>query len=260
MTPSQPARSRGETARRRSLRLIHTSDVHIDSDSFSGEGREAARLRAQNAFGRVIDTLREKSADLLLVAGDLFDSSRVAQEPVDFVLSQLARASCPVVLLPGNHDCFDESSIYRRIDFRRAGPHVHVVTDVDGERLEFPELEATVWGRAMVDHDPANEPLVKVPARLGDLWHIGIAHGLLSMEGAELRSSLITARQIEESGLDYLAMGHLHVFREVSQRPTRACYSGSPVPLPLGGGKGGSVALVDLDLASGVTLRRWAIT
>jgi DNA repair exonuclease SbcCD nuclease subunit len=245
---------------RRSLRVIHTSDVHIDSDSFIGERREAARLRAQNAFAKVVDALREERADLLLIAGDLFDSSRIAQEALDFVLSELARASCPVVLLPGNHDCYDEHSVYRRVDFGGVGSHVHVLTAVEGERLELPELDAAVWGRAMVDHDPSNQPLAGVPPRLEGVWNIGIAHGLLAAQGAELRSSLITPQQIDESGFDYLAMGHLHVFREVSQRPTRAAYSGSPVPLPPGGGRGGSVALVDLDIVSGVRLTEWTVT
>lgn len=259
MTPPDPARAREPGTRRRSLRIVHTSDVHIDTDIFSDERREAVRRRAQSAFAKVVDTLQEKRADLLLVAGDLFDSSRIAQKPLDFVLSELARASCPVVLLPGNHDCYDEHSIYRKVDFGRAGSHVHVVTAVEGERLEFPELDAVVWGRAMVDHDPSNQPLAGVPPRLGDVWNIGIAHGLLTGQGAELRSSLITPQQIDESGFDYLAMGHLHVFREVSQSPTRAAYSGSPVPLAPGGGRGGCVALVDLDISSGVTLSEWAV-
>jgi DNA repair exonuclease SbcCD nuclease subunit len=259
MTLPDAGPAREETPRRRSLRVIHTSDVHIDWDVFSGERRESARRRVQGAFKRVVDTLREERADLFLIAGDLFDSSRVDRGPVDFVMSELSRVSCPVVLLPGNHDCYDEHSVYRRVDFSEAGSQVHVVTAVEGERLEFPDLDATVWGRAMVDHDPSNQPLADIPPRLADCWNIGVAHGLLATTGAELRSSLITPRQIEDSGLDYLAMGHLHVFREVSQRSTRACYSGSPVPLVPDGPKGGSVALVDLDPVSGVTLSEWSI-
>lgn len=259
MTPPEPGPSPQETMRRRSLRLVHTSDIHIDSDVFSGECRRSARRRVEIAFEKVVDAVREEGADLFLVAGDLFDSSRVEREPIDFVLAELGRVSCPVVLLPGNHDCYDDHSIYRKVDFTQAGSHVHTLTAARGQRLQFPDLDATVWGRAMVDHDPSNRPLADIPPRLADWWHLGIAHGLLATDGSELRSSLITPREIEDSGLDYLAMGHLHVFREVSQRSTKACYSGSPVPPVLNAPRGGSVAVVDLDIASGVTLTERAI-
>ncbi len=123
----------------------------------------------------------------------------------------------------------------------------------DGHVLEFPELHATVWGRAMVEHDHQNRPLEGVPERRGDYWHVGIAHGHLVPDRTELRSSLITPDEIESSGLDYLALGHVHVFRDVSEHVTTACYSGSPSP-QYGRDEFGSVALVTLDSERGVLL------
>jgi DNA repair exonuclease SbcCD nuclease subunit len=239
---------------RRTLKLVHTSDAHLDTDSFTGEQRRSSCRRLELAFRKVVDTVCEERADLFMIAGDLFDSSRVERAAIDFVLAELSRATCPVVLLPGNHDCYDNGSIYRRVDFRQAGSHVHPVTAEEGEMLVFPELEATVWGRAMVDHDHANRPLAGVPPRLRDYWHIGIAHGFLAKNRREMRSSLITPGEIADSGFDYLALGHVHVFREVSQEPTKACYSGSSAPLYMGKKEGGSVAVITLDRSSGVTL------
>lgn len=240
--------------RRRPLKLIHTSDLHIHSEGSRGEKGASVRRREEIALSEVVDTARRQQADLLLIAGDLFDSSRVATAAIDFVIEELSRVSCPVVLLPGNHDCYDDHSIYKRVDFTQAGPHVHALTSEHGQTLEFPGLHATVWGRAMVDHDHTNQPLAGIPPRRGDYWHVGVAHGYLTEDRSELRSSLITHQEIGESGLDYLALGHVHVFREVSQSSTTACYSGSPAPWHLGDDQWGSVAVVTLDPTSGVAL------
>ncbi len=239
---------------RKPLKLIHTSDIHISSEGRWNESGPFDRRREERALSEVIDTSQRQRVDLLLIAGDLFDSSRVATALVDFVMEEFSRASCPVVLIPGNHDCYDDHSIYRQVDFAQAGPHVKVLMDEEGQTIEFPDLEATVWGRALVDHDHRNQPLADIPKRSGDFWHLGVAHGYLTQDRSEMRSSLITHDEIGESGFDYLALGHVHVFREVSQRTTKACYSGSPAPGFLGDEEWGSVAMVTLDPLSGVTL------
>ena len=238
--------------RRRALKLVHTSDVHQDADAPIQGERGGARRRAELGFERVIDRVRAEAADLLLIAGDLFDSSRVRPEVIAFALSELERVPCPVVVMPGNHDCYDGDSIYRRVDLRDAGSHVFMLTAERGETLEFPDLHATVWGRAMVDHDRHYRPLAGVPERRGQYWHLGMAHGLVTDDPRDHHSSLIRPEDIADSGLDYLALGHVHVFREVSQKGTTACYSGSPLPLHAGR-PGGTLVVVTLDPDTGVS-------
>lgn len=234
----------------RALRLVHTSDVHVGS-GVPGDPNPCG----ERALVAVVDAVREEAAELLLIAGDLFDHARVERATIDFVCAELARVRCPVVLIPGNHDCLDERSVYRRVDLREAGAHVHPLTAEDGETVELSELHTTVWGRGMVDHDPSYRPLAGVPERRASYWHLGLAHGLFAEPGTEGRSSPITAREIATSGLDYLALGHVHVFRDVSQHPTRACYPGSPVPVPGGSRAAGTVAVVELDPEEGVTVK-----
>ncbi len=241
----------------RPLKLVHTSDVHLESDTFgkSQEGR-AFRGRIQCAFHKVVDTVVEEKADLFLIAGDLFDSNRVQESGVEFVHRELARVSCPVVLIPGNHDCYDTRSIYKKVNFRDAGPHVFPLTSETGVTLEFPELQATVWGKGLVEHDHAYKPLAGVPERRGDYWHIGMAHGFYVENVEVMRSSLITPEEVAASRLDYLALGHVHVFTDISHGQTRACYPGTPAPLHLGSQDTGSVVVVNLDPERGVNLSR----
>lgn len=243
------------------IKIIHTSDVHLESDTFGkSEESKVYRQRIQVAFQKVIDRVIEENADLFLIAGDLFDSNRVPESGVAFAHRELARVPCPVVLIPGNHDCYDERSIYKKVDFTAAGPHVYPLTQEEGATIEFPHLHTTVWGKGMVEHDHAYRPLAGVPLRAHDYWHIGMAHGYFVDDDAWERSSLITPEEIAQSGLDYLALGHVHVFTDLSQGMTKACYPGTPAPLHFGVDKGGSVALVILDPDTGVTLTQQGIS
>jgi DNA repair exonuclease SbcCD nuclease subunit len=128
---------------------------------------------------------------------------------------------------------------------------VFTLTAEEGETLEFPDLHATVWGRAMVDHHAGYRPLAGVPERRGTSWHLGMAHGLVTDDAHSHYSSRIRPEEIAGSGLDYLALGHVHVFREVSEKDTTACYSGSPMPLHAGHAHG-SLAVITLDPDHGV--------
>src|SRR5215471_8008824 len=89
----------------RQLKLIHTSDVHLESDTFgSGPRGDLFRNSVRRAFAGVVDIANRNQADLLLIVGDLFDSNRVTNEALDFAMHEIARAQMAVVLIPGNHD------------------------------------------------------------------------------------------------------------------------------------------------------------
>jgi DNA repair protein SbcD/Mre11 len=218
----------------RQLKLIHTSDVHLESDTFgSGPRGDIFRDSVRRAFSGVIDVANDKGADLLLIVGDLFDSNRISGEALDFAMNQIARAQMPVVMIPGNHDAHDERSIYAAVSPTAFPRNLHLILDPEGVSLEFPELAARVWGRALVEHSPEYRPLSGLPKPVPHAWNIGLAHGFFT-EVETNRSSPITPAEIEASGYDYIALGHIHVFGDVSRGRTRAFYCGTPAPLYAG--------------------------
>ena len=139
---------------RKPLRLVHTSDVHL--------GMEDRHDLATGAFGRVVDGVQALDADMLLVVGDLFDNARVSDELVEYFVDQVRRLDVPVVVLPGNHDLYDSTSVYHRDPFADIPGNLHVFTDHEGEVLDFPALGLSLWGRAMRTHPrlpaPAGHP------------------------------------------------------------------------------------------------------
>jgi DNA repair exonuclease SbcCD nuclease subunit len=127
---------------------------------------------------------------------------------------------------------------------------VTLLDEIEGRQVEFPELHATVWGRCMLEHDQSNKPLAGSPPRRGNLWHIGMAHGLYMDEPESDRSSLITPQEIADSGFDYLALGHVHVHRQVRHGNTLACYPGVPAAY-YGTTGSGHMTLVELTPGAG---------
>lgn len=224
---------------RRPLRVLHTADVHLDSDSYvNPEHRE----RTRRTFRRIVDRAISDDVDLLLIAGDLFDHNRVADETVAFVRSELDRLRQPVVIMPGNHDALYTNAIYDRHDLTSGARHVHVIRDLGGECIEFPELDAVVWGRAMEEHEPAFQPLARIPRRDGR-WSLAMAHGFFYEDRQRPeRSSPIFAEEIRDTGWDYVALGHQHVQTNVTQGPVAAWYAGAP----------GTVLRVELSTDNGV--------
>jgi exonuclease SbcD len=223
--------SRHSSAHRpsRPLRILHTADVHLESDIFiSGARAEQIRQDLRKAFAAVIELANHRQVDLLLIAGDLFDSNRVTDGGMAFARDQIARAQMPVVLIPGNHDAHDENSVY--LSFARGGipENLSLILDPQGQTFEFHRLQARVWGRAMREHSAAYRPLRGLPAPANGWWNIALAHGLFTEDDDGLRSSPISAAEIADSGYDYVALGHVHVFRNLSQGATIAAYSGTP--------------------------------
>lgn len=215
---------------RRPLRVLHTADVHLDSDGYGDDARQAAhRAHGRRVWSGIVDRALADAVDLLLVAGDLFDHNRVADETVAFVRAELGRLRQPVVILPGNHDALHAGSVHDRHDFTAGAGHVHVIRRPEGQLVELPELDVVVWGRAMEAHLPEFQPLAHIPRRDERRWCLAMAHGFFYAERQRPeRSSPIFADEVRDTGWDYVALGHHHVRTDVSQGRVAACYAGAP--------------------------------
>jgi DNA repair exonuclease SbcCD nuclease subunit len=239
---------------RRPLRVLHTADVHLESDGY-GDARQQAlhQARGRRVLSRIVDRALSDEVDLVLIAGDLFDHNRVSDEAVDFVRAELARLRRPVVILPGNHDALYTNAIYDRHDLAAGIDHVRVVRRLNGEAFDIPELDAVVWGRAMEEHEPGFQPLAHLPGRADRRWHLAMAHGFFyeSRQRPD-RSSPIFADEIRDTGWDYLALGHQHVQTNVSQGGVVAYYAGAPVTDWSGADPVGSVLRIDLSPEHGI--------
>ncbi len=273
------------------LRIIHTADVHLGARHDDlGEQAAAQRERQFAAFRASIDLALTEKVDLFLIVGDLFDSNVQPRRSVDRVtaeLRRLAEARVRTVLIPGTHDCYDRSCIYRTYDIPAlagSGPDDEMVTVLDPDHpwIHLATLDAVVMaqvfatkraphspllgmGGAPAAPAPAASPASSDPAdpRAGVRWRIGLVHGSISIPGKTERDEVvITTEEIAASRLDYLALGHWHSAQNGKAGSVPYAYSGAPEAVALDQDRAGKVLLVELDEVGGTktaTIREMSV-
>jgi DNA repair exonuclease SbcCD nuclease subunit len=230
----------------RDIVVVHSSDLHVDHDY-------TARLHGGDGtagLGCVLAAARDLAADVVLLAGDTFDSHRVPQNLIEQAAAVIGAAALPVVILPGNHDPAIASAIYRD------GPlatveNLHVIGVTHDEAIAFPDLALEVWGRPHRDYDDMI-PFETVRARQ-TRWLIAMAHGHYQPKPdrniGPQPSWLIGDDDIAATGADYVALGHWNRAVRVGNGVVPAYYSGSPE-------YAGTVNVVRLSDTGGVTVTR----
>jgi DNA repair exonuclease SbcCD nuclease subunit len=220
------------------LVLVHTSDVHVGADV---SAREEPQPKTYAYLRAAVDAAAQ--ADVLLIAGDLFDHNRLRLNVLEAAVALLAGASCRIVILPGNHDPLTPDSVYFRGPFAEA-PNVSVLGlstaladcatgDEDpgrGESVVFPEWDLEFLGRAHRDYGDM-APLGELPPRT-TRWRVVLAHGHYEDEllGASAWRPSWRFRNEHLVGIDadYVALGHWNRAVRVGDGGVPAYYSGSP--------------------------------
>ena len=199
------------------LTVVHSSDLHIDSTRVT---------ETFHPLCRVLDTARSVNADVVLLAGDIFDHNRLPLPLLDRTARLLDDVRIPVIILPGNHDCLTADSVYRRGGIGDPdNVHVLGIHSEESTVLETSSLE--VWGKAHFDHknmSPLAEPRPRTTHR-----QIAMAHGHWARTEADRhRAWLISDAEIAATEVDYVALGHWPSPTVVGDGPVQAYYSGSP--------------------------------
>jgi exonuclease SbcD len=244
------------------LRLLHTADVHLGARHADlGDRAATQRERQFAAFVATIDLALAEKVDIVLIAGDLFDSNVQPRRSVERAAAQLKRlveARIRVVIAPGTHDVFDRSSIYRAYDIPAlagaVGSDLVTVLDPEHPDVHLRSLDAVVHGRCFSTKRAPHSPLLDFDAARDDraTWHIGLLHAAVAIEGrTDGDDVVITNAEIEASHLDYLALGHWHSTSKGRAGKTAYAYSGAPEPVALDQDRAGNVLLVSLDEADG---------
>ncbi len=214
-----PARHEAE------VRIVHSSDLHVDDDytahTHGGDGTRGLRC--------VLDTARSLSADVVVLAGDVFENNRLHLDVINRAADLLHGYGRAVVILPGNHDPAVAESAHHRAQLA-AIDNVAVLGISHRRAVAFPDLELEIWGRAHQDYDDM-APLAAVRPRR-TRWQIAVAHGHYEPRpdlATPFRPSwLISAAEIAATGADYVALGHWNRAARVGNGTVKACYSGSP--------------------------------
>jgi len=229
--------------------IVHSSDLHVDHDY-------TARIHGGDGtagLACVLATARGIGADVVLLAGDTFESHRLPQDLLDRTAAVIAGAAMPVVLLPGNHDPAIPEAVFRRGPLASVA-NLHVLGVTHEDAVDFPDLGLEIWGRAHRDYSDM-VPLGAVRPRR-TRWQVALAHGhydpQIDRSIFPRPSWLISDDEIAATGADYVALGHWNRAAQVGNGAVAAYYSGSPE-------YAGTVNLVRLTGAGEVVVTRMAL-
>src|SRR5580765_5747350 len=174
------------------LRLLHTADVHLGARHDDlGEQAAAQRERQFAAFRAAVDLAIAEKVDAFLIAGDLFDSNTQPRRSVERVAAELKRlveAKIRTVIIPGTHDVYDRSSLFRVHDIEAlagSGEDDDLVTVLTPDRpsVHLAACDVIVHGPVFASKRAPHSPLrdLKVGAADGATWHVGMVHGSLAI-------------------------------------------------------------------------------
>ena len=205
------------------LKLLHSADWHLDAplSGFSPEQRQLLRRAQLTIPERIADLCRRECCDLVLLAGDLFDGIP-SRETVEAVKAALARCAVPVFVSPGNHDFCGPGSPWLEDAWPK---NVHIFTGAPVS-VVLEHHNCRIWGAGFRSMDCP--PLLEnFRAEGSEAYAIGLFHGDPSQTNSPYNP--VTAAQVRESGLDYLALGHIHKSGSFRAGSTLCGWPGCPM-------------------------------
>ena len=169
----------------------------------------------------IADLANSRNVDVVLMSGDLLDSTVAYYETTEALQDAIARINAKVFISPGNHDYYSSTSPYY---FTKFPDNVHFFTKQSVECVELPELNCRVYGAAFLSSG-CSSLLNSFSAEDDDKINLMCIHGNLMGDSY----NRITSAHISASNLDYMALGHIHARSQVSQiGKTFFAYPGCP--------------------------------
>jgi len=208
------------------IKILHCADIHLDTPfaCVSADDARARRLQIREVFGEMVEYALREGTRLFIISGDLFEDTAVTYETVSFVIERISTLpDCIFALSPGNHDPYHAKSPYAKVQFP---PNAYIFRTNGIESFDFPEWNLTLYGYAFtspsLEFCPFADFTVRDPSRINIL----AAHGELASVSPYCP---ISEKYIASSGLDYIALGHIHKRSEVA-KAGRTFYAQAGIP------------------------------
>lgn len=202
------------------IKILHTADWHLGAP-MQGHGEEL-RQALSAVPGQILEVLKQENCDLVLVSGDVFDGA-YTPHTYQTVYDTLKAMEVPVFITPGNHDFCSPDSPWNKELWPE---NVHIFRSQSVESKALPELDCRIYGAGFGAMDSPSL-LEGFCARQTEKYAIGIFHGDTTQVNSPYNP--ITKTQVENSDLDYLALGHIHKADRFMAGKTLCAWPGCPM-------------------------------
>ena len=215
------------------MEFMHLADAHLDSP-FQGlsflPSNEFKNIKqsTQKSFTKAIDTALDRNVDLVLIAGDTFDSAHPSPQSQLFFSREIQRLTdkkIQVVMILGNHDYLnpDEMLLPQTPYFKLLGSNEEVAEFESKTKEDFPY---TVVGFSYQHNHIETDKISEFPKK-GDNFTIGLMHaGTKTTTNYQNVYAPFTTAEIKDLNYNYFALGHIHLRQTLSKDPL-IVYSGN---------------------------------
>ena len=218
------------------MKILHVADTHLGFSAYrklTEDGMNQREIDVYNAFKQCIDYAVKSKPDLMLHAGDLFDSVRPTNRAITVAIQQILRLSkekIPFVVISGNHETpkLKETgnifNIFEHLD------HVYPIYNNCYETIPFEIDNKKITIHAIPQCQTKkdfNDNLEKVKIDSSSDFNIFMAHGAVTgikeFKMNEFNELFIPINALSND-FDYVALGHYHKYTKLQEN---AFYSGS---------------------------------
>ncbi len=193
------------------IKILHCSDIHLGSkfrglDDFKSSQRN---IEIKNTFIETLNICHEEGVDVLLIAGDFFDSIYIDNITVNEIKHCMSKYKFKIVISPGNHDPFTSDSPYNS----KWPDNVYIFKSNNVKYFHFEDINTRIFGNAFTNTYLKGENInfeKDLARENSDTLDIGIFHAEVISAEKENLYSPVTIEKIRSSRLDYIAFGHVH--------------------------------------------------
>jgi len=237
------------------MKIVHTSDIKLGA-SFAGFGLAGDKLRAglKTTFSKIVDFTLNEKADMLLIAGNIFDSHEISKNLQDFVAKELRRLDPkPVIVLPGPKDHFGDSAFWHTWEGIRKPTNIHFLADKKRPFIIIPELGCAVYGLAPTAEDDNHLSLKRLGPLQDAKYHLAVACAPLVPFDGEQSDGLLGDLL---GKYDYVALGGQPAFLDLSCPGYRAAFSGAPEALGFAENNSGNIVVIQINEPKNVLIAK----
>ncbi|MHC1565919.1 MAG: metallophosphoesterase family protein [Candidatus Syntropharchaeales archaeon] len=215
------------------MKILHLADTHIGYSAYrrvdSASGLNQREVDVYGALEEFVEYAIDTHPDLILHAGDLFDSVRPTNRAISHVLDLMLKLSdeeIPFVVISGNHETprlRETGSVFRLFEHIEG---VYPVYAGEYEPIRFDDIGVLVHAIPHTQNGIGNE-LEKVEIDPGFEYNILMLHagvfGVSVFRQGVFNEEIIDYEELGDQ-FDYIALGHYHKAVHVGGN---AYYSGS---------------------------------
>lgn len=215
------------------MKFIHFADAHLDSP-FRGlsflPSKEFNQIyqAADQSLTRIVDLALAEKVDLVLIAGDTFDSAKPSPRSQLFFAQQIKRltdAQIQVVMIFGNHDHMrrEDLLVNQSPYFKLLGANEAVEKATFKTKDNF---NYDVVGFSYLNNHITEDKIPDFPGKEHN-YTFGLMHA--QEKETDSRKNVyapFTVSEVQALNYDYFALGHIHARRNLSEKPW-IVYSGN---------------------------------